>query len=68
MSALAAAVEKRRKLDEQITEMVGKARAAGETWAAIGEQLGVTTQAAHQRYRHLEAPGAKQARTRAAQR
>jgi len=41
----------RRGLDALQTELVDTARNEGASWAAIGEALGVTTQAAHQRFR-----------------
>ena len=36
--------------DRKLFVLVGFAREAGASWAAIGEALGVTTQAAHQRF------------------
>ena len=40
----------RRGIDALQTELVTTARAEGASWAAIGSALGVTTQAAHQRF------------------
>lgn len=40
----------RRGLETLQTELVTTARDEGASWAAIGEALGVTTQAAHQRF------------------
>ena len=41
-----------------ILEYVLDARERGVTWAVIGEALGVSTQAVHQRYRHAGDRGA----------
>ena len=49
-AALAATATLRDAADKKLFELVGFAREAGASWAAIGEALGVTTQAAHQRY------------------
>jgi len=49
-AALAATATLRDTADHKLFELVGFARDAGASWAAIGEALGVTTQAAHQRY------------------
>ena len=48
---LEAANRLRHAADSLVTELVSEARAAGATWADIGEALGVSTQAAHQKYR-----------------
>jgi hypothetical protein len=48
---LEAANRLRHAADALVTELVNEARAAGATWADIGEALGVSTQAAHQKYR-----------------
>ena len=48
---LEAANRLRHAADALVTELVAEARAAGTTWADIGEALGVSTQAAHQKYR-----------------
>lgn len=53
--SLEAANRLRRAADALVTELVLEARAAGETWAEIGETLGVSTQAAHQKYRYVTA-------------
>jgi hypothetical protein len=45
-------------VDLLVTELVIAARDEGATWAEIGESLGVSTQAAHQKYRHLAAVAA----------
>lgn len=42
--------EAREDLETLIAMSVGRARAAGETWAQIAASLGVTKQAAQQRY------------------
>ncbi len=49
-AALKATTTLRNAADEKLFQLVGFAREAGASWAAIGEALGVTTQAAHQRY------------------
>ncbi len=49
-AALAATAALRNAADLKLFELVGFARDAGASWAAIGAALGVTTQAAHQRY------------------
>jgi len=49
-AALAATAAVRDAADQKLFELVGFARDAGASWSAIGEALGVTTQAAHQRY------------------
>jgi len=49
-AALAATAALREAADRKLFELVGFAREAGASWASIGEALGVTTQAAHQRY------------------
>ncbi len=48
--ALAATVALRDAADGLVFELVGFARDAGASWAEIGAALGVTTQAAHQRF------------------
>ena len=48
---LEAANRLRHAADALVTELVIQARTEGATWADIGEALGVSTQAAHQRYR-----------------
>lgn len=49
--SLAAAHALRRAADHLVEELVVAARADGSTWADVGALLGVSTQAAHQRYR-----------------
>jgi hypothetical protein len=49
-AGLRASAAVRRGVDALQTELVTSARAEGASWAAIGEALGVTTQAAHQRF------------------
>ena len=49
-AALAATAAVRDAADRKLFELVGFAREAGASWSSIGEALGVTTQAAHQRY------------------
>jgi hypothetical protein len=49
-AALSATAAVREAADRKLFELVGFAREAGASWASIGEALGVTTQAAHQRY------------------
>ena len=48
---LEAANRLRHAADALVTELVAEARGSGATWADIGEALGVSTQAAHQKYR-----------------
>ena len=49
-AGLRATAAVRRGVDELQAELVLTARGEGASWAAIGEALGVTTQAAHQRF------------------
>ena len=49
-AALHATATLRDAADRKLYELVRFAREAGASWAAIGEALGVTTQAAHQRF------------------
>jgi hypothetical protein len=49
-AALAATASLRDAADRKLYVLVGFARDAGASWASIGEALGVTTQAAHQRF------------------
>jgi hypothetical protein len=49
-AALGATAALREAADRKLFVLVGFARDAGASWAAIGEALGVTTQAAHQRF------------------
>ncbi|MFL6205476.1 MAG: hypothetical protein ACJ739_08995 [Acidimicrobiales bacterium] len=49
-AALAATTAVRDAADRKLFELVSFAREEGASWASIGEALGVTTQAAHQRY------------------
>ena len=58
LSQLMAASRLRGAVDELVTELVIAARNDGATWAEVGEMLGVSTQAAHQKYRHLAAVAA----------
>lgn len=50
-ASLEAANRLRHAADALVTELVAEARDQGATWAEVGEVLGVSTQAAHQRYR-----------------
>lgn len=50
---LEAAGRLRRAAEAMLTDLVVDARDAGATWADIGETLGVSTQAAHQKYRYV---------------
>ena len=49
--ALAAAAELRRQAERLQDTAVRRARVAGLSWAEIAQQLGVTRQAAHRKYR-----------------
>ncbi len=49
---LEAANRLRHAADALVTELVLEARESGATWAEIGDTLGVSTQAAHQKYRY----------------
>ena len=50
---LEAANRLRHAADALVTEFVVEARESGATWAEIGDTLGVSTQAAHQKYRYV---------------
>jgi len=47
-------------------QAVAEARAGGESWASIGQALGVTGQAVSQRFRPAGIPGGRQVRPAAA--
>lgn len=49
-AGLQASAALRRGIDALQVELVSSARDEGASWAAIGGALGVTTQAAHQRF------------------
>jgi hypothetical protein len=55
ISALTARIE---ALTHQRDTRIAEAITAGNTWAEIARALGVTTQAAHKRYRRLRQPPA----------
>jgi hypothetical protein len=46
----------RARSERQIAEAVGGARRAGMTWKRIGHQLGISAQAAQQRYGPITTP------------
>jgi hypothetical protein len=48
---LEAAQRLRHASEALVAELVAEARKKGATWSDIGETLGVSTQAAHQKYR-----------------
>ena len=49
-SALTAARELADRVDWALLSLVGEARASGMTWEQLGQALGVSKQAAHQRF------------------
>ncbi len=51
------AVIARARSERQIAEAVITARHAGISWSRIGKELGVSAQAAQQRYGHVETKG-----------
>ena len=57
LSALAQLADLGERIEWAMLSVIGEARTAGVTWSAIGEALGVTKQAAQQRF----APYVKQA-------
>jgi hypothetical protein len=61
LHALAQLADLGERVDWAMLSVIGEARTAGVTWAAIGEALGVTKQAAQQRF----APYVKEALARA---
>jgi hypothetical protein len=50
MRRIAAAAEALAAADAALTDAVAAARAAGDTWAMIGTALGISRQAAYQRF------------------
>jgi len=52
---LEAAQRLRHAAEALVAELVAEARKKGATWSDIGETLGVSTQAAHQKYRWVAA-------------
>ena len=55
-AALSATAAIRDAADRKLFVLVGYARDAGASWASIGEALGVSTQAAHQRFGPKQVP------------
>lgn len=53
---LEAAQRLRHAAEALVAELVAEARSDGATWSDIGETLGVSTQAAHQKYRWVAGP------------
>ncbi len=54
---LQAAARLRHASEALVSELVATARDEGATWSDIGETLGVSTQAAHQKYRYVSTEG-----------
>lgn len=52
---LEAAQRLRQASEALVAELVAEARRKGSTWSDIGDTLGVSTQAAHQKYRWVAA-------------
>ena len=52
---LEAAQRLRQASEALVAELVAEARKEGVTWSDIGDTLGVSTQAAHQKYRWVAA-------------
>lgn len=50
LSALSDAADDARRAQELVAELVAGARAGGSSWSHIGSALGLTKQAAQQRY------------------
>lgn len=50
LAAVAAAAEAVRRADDHLRGTVGTARSSGRTWQEIGDVLGITRQAAFQRF------------------
>src|SRR6266516_2165776 len=56
-AALAVGEELTSGADELVDRFVGEARSAGCSWTEIGERIGVSKQAARQRFAQLPRPG-----------
>ncbi|HEU5083008.1 MAG TPA: hypothetical protein VFU14_06690 [Acidimicrobiales bacterium] len=54
---LEAAQRLRHAAEALVAELVAEARKKGATWSDIGDTLGVSTQAAHQKYRWVAGKG-----------
>ena len=55
LRSIAELVEQRNELDEDLTEAVRSARRSERSWAEIGAMLGVSKQAAQQKYANVTA-------------
>ncbi len=56
LEAVRIAAEVLKLVDEVLEQRVLEARAFRKTWADIAEQVGITRQSAHRRWRHLDEP------------
>ena len=51
LDRIASALRAQQEADERLRRAVAAARAAGHSWEAIAQVLGVTRQTAHERFR-----------------
>ena len=57
LDKLTRAIEHLRQAEQQLTEGVSSARQGGASWSQIGDIVGTTRQAAHQRWASRTEPG-----------
>jgi DNA-directed RNA polymerase specialized sigma24 family protein len=56
LRAVAVALDERAAAEQRLVDAIAAARLAGHSWAEIAQRLGVTRQAAHERYARLVPP------------
>ncbi len=61
LTALSAASAELRQAEDDLTQAVVQARRAGASWATIGQAIGISRQAAHERWGHLTRGGCQRA-------